>query len=138
MSNPSNDLITEPWAKFLNFMASLFLFIVLPLIPILVQLLFYGKVESQSLYITITMYAAGVSVSSKNVVIFSMGLTIAIFFAVALGVLPVWEATNKPKVDKATLKLVGYICLGVVILLQAIEKRLAHFVKGVRTVNFHI
>lgn len=77
--------IVDISSKWRQFGSSLAYSIVLPLVPLVIEFVYDGKITAQSLTLATAIYAATIGLSSKNAVLLSITLFVSIIFAVAFG-----------------------------------------------------
>lgn len=114
MNNWKFKGLNDQWS---DYFLCLFLHMLIPLLPILMEFLFTGSVLDSSLSITTAMYSIAIGLSSKNKAMFGYCLVIGIFFSGVYGVSV--STQNQIMIDIRTPTLV---ILGSVFLLHAAER----------------
>jgi hypothetical protein len=108
--------IPKHWEYFL---LSVMLALMLPLLPLFMELFATGDIKPDSMAIAIAMYAVGIGVTSRSQVVFGACLLTGIIFAVAYGV-----AVKNPSV--APSERVCWATIGSVFVVHGVERFQRH------------
>ena len=104
-----------------NFFISLVLHLGLPLLPLLLERWFSGRIESKSAALTAALYSMAIGLSSRSVALFGIGICMCVAFSAAFGYL-----SRDPKLIAADTS--SYIAIGAIFLVHAIERYNRHVI----------
>lgn len=122
-------IISVSWQ---HFSASLILAVMFPLLPLGIELWTTETVSRTTLLIVSIMYTVSALISSRSVLMLTIGIVISILFSVQFGIVLSGEQTEKP--------LVTYACIVVIIVfgsVRMIDRYNAHIVRGEDFLSFN-
>ena len=93
-----------------NWLLSIFFLLLFPLVPLLFEWLFTGGVSSSSLQLIASTYAITVSVSSRDMLLFGIGMLIEFIFAVFYGY-SVSVSAGIHGANGAAIAAIVFVCL---------------------------
>lgn len=106
-----------------NFLLSIFLHLILPLAPVILELWFTGTVTEKTMTLAASMYTIAIGVSSRNLALFGLAILLSIFLAAAFG----YAATEGNSVPAGKFISAGAILS--VFFLHAVEHYKRHVVE---------
>ena len=105
-----------------NFVLSVFLGMLLPLLPLGIELWFTQDISSSAMTLTVSMYAISLGVASLDMALFGLAFIVCILFAIVHGMVTV-EYALPPK-----LNIVASVAMLVVFIWHAIDRYNQHIV----------
>ena len=113
-----------------NFIASIFLHLLVPLLPIFIEFALIRSVSSTSITLAASMYSIGVGLSSMFRAVFAAFLLVSLFFAVMFGI----TISDSSKFVYAQSFAATAITL--VFLTHTMERGIRHLIKSERYFQF--
>ncbi len=121
--------------------ASICLYVVLPLAPVLAELIVKGRIDGVVLTLAASMYCIAVALSSKSIGVFGVSLLMGIIYALSYGVasglsLSSPNAQPQPNAASDHLLIVDTIGIIAVAIIHAIERKRRHGDNNEKVIEF--
>ena len=105
-----------------NFLACVLLHLLLPLLPVLIELLLREGVGTATLTLTAALYSMSIGLSSKNVAMFALCVLVGLIFATLFGSVALRDGPD------TLVRVASIASIGVVFLIHALERFNRHVV----------
>ena len=125
--NTRKELLPEHWE---NFLLSVLLHMLFPLLPLLFELWLGGEITDKSLNLMAAVYAISIGVSSRSKLLFGICIAISFIFSFAFGI-------SSSELDD--LKMSGFlssISIGIIFIIHIIERYNRHVEERDNFLNF--
>jgi hypothetical protein len=120
--SPKRSRILELPRRWQNYVLAVFLSMLLPLLPLGVELWLTGDISSSAMTLAVSMHAISLGVASRDMCLFGWAVIVSIFFAVAYGMVTV-QNTLLPYTNT-----VASVAMLVVFIWHAIDRYNQHVV----------
>jgi len=117
---PLKEIIPE---HFDHFCASLVLVIFFPLLPLLLELVFFSAISLTSLFLSAAIYSVSIGVSSGFKTLFAISIAVSFIFSASFGF-----AIVTPGKIPAIVPTSAYVAIAFIVLTHSVERWEKHFV----------
>ena len=119
--------IPQQWQ---NFLSCVVLHVALPLLPLVLEYWFSGKVDEKSAVLTAAMYSLAIGLSSRSLALFALCLMSGVLFSAAFGFL-----TKTPGLGQANFG--AYVAIGTIMGVHVVERYNRHVIDQTPFLDFH-